>query len=239
MKWYLKVLRQYADFSGRAGRKEYWMFVLVNSIFSIVPSTLDWIFGTVGQNGIMGVIYFLYMAGVLVPTLAVIVRRLHDTGRSGLMLLIALVPVSGWFILLLMLLAKSSDSKTKSSDTAEDFLRQYADFSGRAGREEYWMFVLYNSLVLLFLYIVVADTMSYYEEIPLIMYSVFIVYSLLILIPSLVITVRRLHDIGKSGWMILINLIPVAGTIYCLVLLCLDSNSGENCYGHKFVPQDL
>ncbi|WP_319265906.1 DUF805 domain-containing protein [uncultured Draconibacterium sp.] len=96
MYWYLKVLKQYADFNGRARRKEYWMFILFNIIFSAAAAVLDTIFGTWGAIG------GLYAVLMLIPGLAVGARRLHDTGRSGWMLLIALIPIIGaiWLIIL-------------------------------------------------------------------------------------------------------------------------------------------
>jgi uncharacterized membrane protein YhaH (DUF805 family) len=92
MEWYLKVLRQYVDFAGRARRKEYWMFTLVNVIIALVLAILDNVFTT----GILGLVYSL---AVLLPSLAVGVRRLHDTGRSGWWLLISLIPLIGAIVL--------------------------------------------------------------------------------------------------------------------------------------------
>ena len=63
------------------------------------------------------------------------------------------------------------------------------------------------------------------------------IYNLLILIPSLAVTVRRLHDVGKSGWMLLIGLIPLVGAIWLLILLLRDSEAGENKYGPN--PKEL
>ncbi|PZS37202.1 MAG: DUF805 domain-containing protein, partial [Pseudonocardiales bacterium] len=83
MEWFLKVLRQYADFVGRARRAEYWMFMLVSLIVSIVLAIVQAVVGT-------GLLDLLYSVAVLVPGLAVGVRRLHDTGRSAWWLLIAL-----------------------------------------------------------------------------------------------------------------------------------------------------
>ncbi len=96
MNWYLKVLKQYADFNGRARRQEYWMFVLFNIIFSIAATVLDTILGT------WGAIAGLYGLAIIIPGLAVGVRRLHDIGKSGWMLLVAFIPVIGaiWLIIL-------------------------------------------------------------------------------------------------------------------------------------------
>ncbi len=110
-------------------------------------------------------------------------------------------------------------------------LKQYADFSGRARRKEYWMFILFNiifSAVAMFLDNVLRLTIG---ELP---YGVFsILYGIAVLIPSLAVTVRRLHDVGKSGWMILVSLIPIIGEIWLLVLLLTDSKPGENQYGQN------
>ncbi|MDR1341953.1 MAG: DUF805 domain-containing protein [Prevotellaceae bacterium] len=102
MNWYLKVLKQYADFSGRARRKEYWMFVLFNIIFCVAAMILDNLFGLAMEGVGYGAIYILYMLAVLIPGLGVGVRRLHDVGKSGWMLLIALIPLIGaiWLLVL-------------------------------------------------------------------------------------------------------------------------------------------
>ena len=106
MNWYLKVLNQYADFSGRARRKEYWMFVLFNIIFAFIAMALDNVLGIsfniAGQNVGYGWIYTIYGLAVFIPGLAVAVRRLHDVGKSGWMMFIALIPLIGaiWLIVL-------------------------------------------------------------------------------------------------------------------------------------------
>lgn len=96
MEWYLKVLRQYVDFTGRARRKEYWMFTLVNVIISLVLAIIDNLL-TIGLLGL------LYSLAVLLPSLGAGVRRLHDTGRSGWWLLIGIIPLIGWIVLIVFL----------------------------------------------------------------------------------------------------------------------------------------
>lgn len=94
-------------------------------------------------------------------------------------------------------------------------LTNYAGFSGRARRSEYWYFFLFNSIisfVLSFVGELVGFRMLSY------------VYSLAVLIPSIAVGVRRMHDVNKSGWFLLIP-------IYNLVLACTSGTNGENQYG--------
>jgi uncharacterized membrane protein YhaH (DUF805 family) len=113
MNWYLKVLKQYADFSGRARRKEYWMFTLFNIIFIIVAMTLDNILGlTVGELP-YGVFYVLYALAVLIPGIAVTVRRLHDVGKSGWDFLIVLIPLIGAIWLLVLMVTDSNPGENQ------------------------------------------------------------------------------------------------------------------------------
>lgn len=102
MNWYLGVLKKYAVFDGRARRTEYWMFVLFNIIISFV---LGFVEGLVGGPGVIGMIYGL---AVLIPGIAVSVRRLHDTSRSGWWLLISLVPLVGAIVLLVFMASDST-----------------------------------------------------------------------------------------------------------------------------------
>jgi len=114
MKWYLKVLKQYADFSGRARRKEYWMFFLFNMIFAFIAMILDNLFGLIISPEIpYGAFYILYALAVFIPGLAVMVRRLHDVGKSGWMFLIALIPIIGAIWLLVLLATDSAIGTNK------------------------------------------------------------------------------------------------------------------------------
>jgi len=104
MNWYLQALKKYADFSGRARRKEYWFFVLFNIIISVVLTVCDVFMGTYSAAASIGILTGIYTLAVLIPGIAVSVRRLHDTGRSGWWLLIVLVPLIGWIVLLIFML---------------------------------------------------------------------------------------------------------------------------------------
>jgi uncharacterized membrane protein YhaH (DUF805 family) len=114
MKWYLKVLRQYADFSGRARRKEYWMFVLFGVIFLFVAGMIDGILSVALdlQEPVM-VCYVTYYFAILLPALAVVVRRLHDIGKSGWWLLIGLVPLIGGIWLFVLLVQDSEEGENQ------------------------------------------------------------------------------------------------------------------------------
>lgn len=101
MNWYLEVLKNYAVFSGRARRTEYWMFFLFNFIIAFAIGIVE---GILGGPGFIGMLYGL---AVLIPGIAVSVRRLHDTGRSGLWLLISFVPLVGLIVLLVFMVQDS------------------------------------------------------------------------------------------------------------------------------------
>ena len=104
MNWYLEALKKYATFEGRARRKEYWFFVLFNVLAIIVLEILDVVLGTFSKETGFGLLSGLYAIAVLLPSLAVIVRRLHDTDRSGWWILINFIPVIGAFVLLIFTL---------------------------------------------------------------------------------------------------------------------------------------
>ena len=99
MDWYLDVLKnKYATFSGRARRKEYWMFLLINLVVSVALALIDSLIGSVSESG-MGLLSSVYSIGVLIPSLALSVRRLHDIGRTGWWELISIIPVIGAVVL--------------------------------------------------------------------------------------------------------------------------------------------
>ena len=101
MEWYLKVMKQYADFNGRARRKEYWMFLLFNIIFALVAMLVDNLLGMrINEQIPYGYLYLLYGLATFIPGIAVGVRRLHDVGKSGWWYLIAFIPLIGGLYLL-------------------------------------------------------------------------------------------------------------------------------------------
>ena len=97
MNWYLAVLKNYVGFDGRARRTEYWMFVLINAVIGLALYLLAQV------ADVFLILYYLYALAVLLPGLAVAVRRLHDTGRSGWWLLLSFIPIVGAIILIVFL----------------------------------------------------------------------------------------------------------------------------------------
>jgi uncharacterized membrane protein YhaH (DUF805 family) len=104
MSWYLEALKKYAVFSGRSRRKEYWFFLLFNIIVSIVLGGIDALLGTFSSSANIGLLSGIYGLAVLIPTLALTVRRLHDIDRTGWWILIGLVPLIGGIVLLVFAL---------------------------------------------------------------------------------------------------------------------------------------
>ena len=113
MNWYLEVLKKYAVFSGRARRKEYWYFILFNILINIVLSVVDGLTGNFDPATNIGLLSGIYTLAILIPSIAVSVRRLHDTGRSGWWLLISFVPLIGFFVLLFFMLQNSKAEQNK------------------------------------------------------------------------------------------------------------------------------
>lgn len=101
-------------------------------------------------------------------------------------------------------------------------LKKYAVFEGRARRKEYWMFFLFNIIISIILGAIAGAL-----KVPFLA----IIYTLAVLIPGLSVSVRRLHDISKSGLWILIVFIPIIGPLVFLVFMVLDSHPGDNQFG--------
>ncbi len=122
----------------------------------------------------------------------------------------------------------------------------YANFNGRARRSEYWFFVLFNFLLNI-VYSIIRFSIVIFSGLDaekvfdaekvasspllLVLSLIALVISLALLIPGFAVSIRRLHDIGKSGWFILLGLIPLAGPIILFIFYLTDSEIGENMYG--------
>ncbi len=117
--------------------------------------------------------------------------------------------------------------------------KKYVDFNGRSARKEFWIFYLINTVVIVVLEALMGASLvssltggsNTVSPASSVLYGVVMLYSLAILLPSLAVGARRMHDIGKSGWWILINFVPLIGWIWFIILAATDSNSGQNKYG--------
>lgn len=128
--WYLKVVRDnYANFSGRARRSEYWWYSLCNFLIGIVLQVADYFIGF--EIGILGSLYGL---AVLIPGLAVFVRRMHDVGKSGWFILLILLPVIGWIWLIVLLFTEGDQGP---NEYGPDPKRPYEDINEIGLKEDY------------------------------------------------------------------------------------------------------
>ncbi|PPT74899.1 DUF805 domain-containing protein [Xanthomonas arboricola pv. populi] len=118
-------------------------------------------------------------------------------------------------------------------------LKRYADFNGRSRRKEYWMFMLLQAIILLVLVGLfgIAVALMGGENGPgalaWLVVAVMVIVVLALIVPSIAVTVRRLHDQGKSGWFYLISLVPYVGGFIVLVFMCLEGTPGPNEYGEN------
>ncbi len=112
MNYYLNVLKNYAVFTGRTRRSEYWFFVLFNLIIGFVLGVIDGLLNlSIGKNtGVLGTIYSL---AVFIPSIAVMVRRLHDTNRSGWWIFIGLIPIVGAIVLIIFAIQDGTPGENK------------------------------------------------------------------------------------------------------------------------------
>ena len=109
-------------------------------------------------------------------------------------------------------------------------LKRYAEFTGRSRRKEYWMFFLF--LIAVSVGIGIVEVILGLDSTIGDAYGpLSLLFMLGILVPSLAVQVRRFHDQGKSGWFVLLNFIPLLGSLIVLVFMCLDGTDGPNEYG--------
>ena len=108
MQWYLSVLKNYVGFSGRARRKEYWMFTLINAIVGAIINVIQLILGLEHPY-----LSMLYLLATFLPVLALAIRRLHDTDRSGAWALLFIVPFIGWLVLLVFFCTEGTSGSNR------------------------------------------------------------------------------------------------------------------------------
>ncbi len=108
-------------------------------------------------------------------------------------------------------------------DAIKTCFKKYADFSGRAMRSEYWWFALF-SMITSFILLMIDPSETLY-----------LIFSLAVLLPSLAVGARRLHDIDRSGWWLLLSLVPLVGIIVLIVWFCTKGTPGTNRFGPENV----
>jgi uncharacterized membrane protein YhaH (DUF805 family) len=112
MKWYLHALRNYAVFKGRARRREYWIFELMNAVITLALFVLAVTLGKAGDPYFLS-LPFLYIAATAIPSLSSLIRRLHDTGRSGWWFWIGLIPLFGPVSMLIFTVENSQPGENR------------------------------------------------------------------------------------------------------------------------------
>ncbi len=120
MFWYILVLKKYAVFSGRSSRKEFWYFSLFNFLIAIVLAVADVMTGTFDAEIGIGLLGGIYAIAVLIPIIAVSVRRLHDTDRSGWLCLISLIPLIGAIVLIVFWAQDSQPGENQYGSNPKD-----------------------------------------------------------------------------------------------------------------------
>lgn len=106
LRFYFEVWRRFAEFSGRSSRRAYWHFILANTI---VQFTIGFMNGLSGGSILFTIVGLVYAFAVMIPSLAVAVRRLHDTNRSGFWMFLAFLPIIGWIWLFVLMVLPSVD----------------------------------------------------------------------------------------------------------------------------------
>lgn len=122
-------------------------------------------------------------------------------------------------------------SKETDMDNYKKVLSQWNNFDGRAGREEYWMFFLFNILIGFGIVVLSGIAGAVMDILGTLGTLVYFLYFLAIMMPSIAVGIRRLHDTGKTGWFMLIAFVPCIGGIALLVLLALPGDAAQNQYG--------
>lgn len=113
------------------------------------------------------------------------------------------------------------------------WVNNFINFEGRARRREYWGFILFNFLIVIPISLALALGSTFVSSAPLalLLTTLQIILSLIVTIPNIAVSVRRLHDLGKSGWWMFLSLIPGIGGLILLVWFMLEGNRHDNVYG--------
>ena len=127
MSWYLKAVKNYIGFSGRAQRKEYWYFYLFSHLITIAMVIIDFIIYRLSSETVLGMFTGAYLLAVILPKIAVTFRRLHDTGRSAWWWLINLVPIFGNLFYLYFLISDSEPEENQYGSSPKAIISKAVD----------------------------------------------------------------------------------------------------------------
>ena len=280
---YLRVMRlKYDQVGGRAGRREFWLFMLVHVVLLAIARVLDFVIPlTQAEWYESGPIYPIYWVIALVPVLAVVSRRLHDTGRSGwyqalmaawlptvvfgrvaidflrdgadsgtvALAMIALfffgAALVGTLMLLIFAVLPGDPDENKYGLPAESpdrlavywlaIATRYAKFRGRAGRKEFWLFVLVGLTVPLIAH--ELDQWLFPGSFDGGISPILMITLLANVVPALALFSRRLHDVGLPAWLLLFLITPI-GLIGIITVAFLPSQEGENKHGEPAIAPE-
>lgn len=123
MNWYLAALNKYAVFTGRARRTEYWMFTLFNVLIAFGLLIIDQVSGLNKATKGFSPLYSIYSLGMFIPSLAVSVRRLHDTNHRGWWILIGVIPILGWILLLVWFVTDGDSGRNEYGQDPKAFTK--------------------------------------------------------------------------------------------------------------------
>jgi uncharacterized membrane protein YhaH (DUF805 family) len=113
MNWYIEALKKYAVFEGRARRSEYWFFVLFYFIIVVVLAVLDGMFGNLNEATGYGLLSGIFILAMIIPSISVTIRRLHDTDRSGWWWLIFFIPLIGAIVMLVFTVTEGTSGQNQ------------------------------------------------------------------------------------------------------------------------------
>jgi uncharacterized membrane protein YhaH (DUF805 family) len=255
--YFIKCLKKYACFKGRARRKEYWGFmVFYDLIFLLVP-LVPLLNDTSSLIGLIFVDLIFVLILLDIPRRAVFARRSHDIGGSGWELLF---DFRRWKVM-----TEDSDpdeneygpcpkTDSKLNSPTENMLnienltlfgyflkcwKKYACFKGRARKQEFWGYILFLFIlnVLIFNALVIIDNIAsgYYEDYINMVYEGLLILQIL---PTLAVTTRRLHDIDNNAVYNLLYIVPF-GFIFLFIMCSRDSDIYENEYGPNLEGDDI
>lgn len=231
---------------GRMSRRAFWRFTFLDILILAIVVFMGFRSARtdfVRIDDLIGLaMFFIYPTVTLPPRIAVGVRRLHDTGRSGWWYLLWLVPPAPLLLIYwLTKPGKAGENRFGPSPEAVPhaeggLVKCYLDafrnagFVGRSGRSAFWVFTLADVGVILTAFVIsfmVTDRPETFDKIIV----GTLIYLLLTSLPRIAVAVRRLHDTGRSGWWTLLGLFPGPGTLALLYWFVLDGERGANRYG--------